>query len=227
MAYSISITDGWTEGALDPFKKGRVLPAAGQAALDSSADTLIGALDKLVNQWRELKIYYSSKTYKNDSLARGKAEDAPLRASFDASIAAINAFNAALGTGQKKRAAETLARLKASGDMLAHHTKLALGQGEDLLNLFSEDANIKSVANTTRGDSLVVEMEKTLTARRELYAAAKAKESKPDYGHESTDSSLMSLVGAYRDLKQSRKSDDLNTMVKKYNRAVESANRID
>ena len=226
-ADSISISDGWIEGALDQFKKGRALPAAGQTALDSSADTLIAKLDKLVTQLKQLNIYYSSKTYKNDSLARGKAEDGPLRASFDASMAAMKAFNLALGAEQKKRAAETLARLKTSGDMLADHTKLALGQGEDLLNMFSDDADIKSVAKYAQGDALVLEMEKTLASQRELYAAAKAKGAKPDYGHESTASNLVSLVGAYRDMTQSRKTEELNNMVKEYNRAVESANGID
>ena len=200
-AYSISIADGWIEGAPDQFKKGRALPASDQAALDSSADTLTSAFDKLVNQLKELKIYYSSETCKNVSLARGKAEDALLRASFDASIAVMNAFNVALGAEQKKRAAETLARLKTSGDMLIYHTKLALGQGEDLLNLFSEVANITSVAKYVQGDALVLGMEKTLASQRKLYAPAKTKNPKPDCGHESTASNLVSLVGACRDMK--------------------------
>ncbi|MEC5213173.1 hypothetical protein RCH06_001718 [Polaromonas sp. CG_9.5] len=40
-------------------------------------------------------------------------------------------------------------------------------------------------------------------------------------------SNLVSLVGAYRDMKQSKKAEDYNDMVKEYNRAVESANGID
>ena len=43
-ADSISITDGWIEGALDQFKKSRALPASGPDALDPTVDTLIGAL---------------------------------------------------------------------------------------------------------------------------------------------------------------------------------------
>ena len=135
-----------------------------------------------MTQLKALDIYYDSKAYKNDDLVRGKTEDAPLRASFDAGMAAMKAFNVALGTEQKRRDAETLARLKASGDLLAYNTKLALGQGKDLLNLFGEGTDIKSAAKYVQGDALAAEIEKTLVTQRELYAAAKTKQPKPGYG---------------------------------------------
>ena len=224
---SISITDGWVEIALDQFKKGRALTSSGQETLDQSADQLIGALDKLVVQLKALNIYYESKTYKNDNLARGKSEDASLRTHFEASMSAMKSFNEVLSQEQKKRNTEMLARLKASGDLLGYNSKLALGQGEELVSLFHTENDIKSAAKYTQGDALVAELEKTLTAQRELYAAAKGKEPRPDSGHESMASNLVSLVGAYRDMKQSKKAEDYNDMIKEYNRAVESANGID
>ena len=83
---------------------------------------------------------------------------------------------------KKTRDVETLARLKASSDLLAYNTKLALGQGKDLLNLFGEGTDIKSAAKYVQGDALAAEIEKTLVTQRELYAAAKTKEPKPGYG---------------------------------------------
>ena len=225
-ADSISITDGWVEGALEQLKKGRALPSGGNAVLEPQADALIAALDKLVTQLKALDVYYASKAYKNDNLARGKAEDPALRANFEASTAAMKSFNTALGMEQKKADAEILAQLKASGDLLAYNTKLAIGQGEELVSLFNEANDIKNAAKYVQGDALAAQMEKTLNQQRELYAAAKGKEPRPDSGHESTASSLVSVVGAYRDMKQSRKTSEFNDMVKEYNRAVESANRI-
>ena len=133
-------------------------------------------------QPKALDIYYDSKAYKNDDLVRGKAEDASLRASFDAGMAATKAFNVTLGAEQKRRDVETLARLKASGDLLAYNTTLALGKGEDLLNLFGEGTDIKSAAKYVQGDALAAEIEKTLVTQRELHVAAKTKELKPVYG---------------------------------------------
>ena len=135
-----------------------------------------------MTQLKALDIYYDSKAYKNDDLVRGKAEDAPLRASFDAGMAATKAFYVALGAEQKRRDVETLARLKASSDLLAYNTKLALGQGENLLNLFGEGTGIKSAAKYVQGDALAAEVEKTLVTQRELHVAAKTKELKPVYG---------------------------------------------
>ena len=223
---SLSISDGWVEGALDELKKGRALNTSGLSALDASADALIGQLGKLVPQLKGLDVYYESKAYKEDNLARGKAEDASMRASFDASIAAMKAFSTALSAEQKKRDVDMLAQLKASGNLLSYNTKLALGQGEDLVNLFGE-GEIKTAAKYVEGDALVKELEQTLAAQRELYAAAKAKGPAPDSGHESTASNLVSLVGAYRAMKQSRQPNDYNDMVKEYNDAVSSANGID
>ena len=228
---SISITDGWIEDALNLFKQARALPTGGPEALEQSADKLITALDKLVVQLKALTIYYESKAYKDDNLARGKSEDASLRASFEASTAAMTAFNGALGQEQKKRGVETLARLKASGDLLGYNSKVALGRGEELINLFQNERDMKNAAKYVEGDALVAELEKTLVEQRALYAAAKDKakdkEAQPEYGHESMASSLVSLVGAYRSLKQSRQARDYDEMIKEYNRAVENANDIE
>ena len=228
---SISFTDGWIEDALNMFKKARALPSTGPQALEQSADTLIAALDKLLVQLKALDVYYKSKAYKGDNLARGKKEDASLRASFEASTAAMTAFNGVLRQEQKKRGAEALARLKASGDMLGYNSKVALGKGEELINLFQNERDMKNAAKYVEGDALVAELEKTLTEQRALYAAAKDKakdkEAQPEYGHESMASSLVSLVGAYRGLKQSRQVKDYDEMIKEYNRAVENANDID
>ena len=113
----------------------------------------------------------------------------------------MKAFNVALDAEQKRRDVETLARLKASGDLLAYNTKLALSQGEDLLNFFGEGTDIKTAVKYVQGDALKAEIEKPRVTQRELYAAANTKELKPDYGHERTASTLVSLVGAYRDIK--------------------------
>ena len=224
-ADDLSVSDGWVEGALDELKKGRDLHASSLAALDTSADALIAPLNSLVTRLKGLRVYYDSKAYKDDNLARGRAEDTPLRANFDASIAAMRAFNAALDVEQKKSNIELLARLKATGNMLGYNTKLALGQSEELVNLFG-DGDFKTAEKFVQGDTLVKELEKTLTAQREQYSAAKAKGSAPDYGHESTASNLVSLVGAYRAMKQSRQGNDYHDMVKAYNEAVSSANGI-
>ncbi|RYX97346.1 MAG: DUF3829 domain-containing protein [Comamonadaceae bacterium] len=223
---SVSISDGWVDIALEQFKKGRALPAGGFGELDKAADQLIAALDKLVVELKDLDVYYTSKAYKDDNLAKGKAKDAEVRGHFEASLGALKNFNDILSAEQKKRDTAMLAKLKDSGDLLGYSTKLALQQGEELISLFGDENDISNPAKYTQGDTIVASLESTLADQRKQYAAAKDKQPSPDSGHESAGSRLVSLVGSYRDLKQSKKASDYNSMVKNYNSAVESANRI-
>ena len=223
---SVSITNGWVDIALEQFKKGRALPSGGLEQLDKAADSLIAPLEKLVSELKELDIYYSSKAYKDDGLAKGKAKDAEVRADFAASVAALKSFNEVLSAEQNKRDTAMLAKLKESGDMLSYSTKMALRQGEQLINLFDDQSDISNPAKYVQGDVIIASLEATLAEQRKAYADAKSKQPSPDSGHESAGSRLVSLIGDYREMKQSKKAAAYNSMVKDYNSAIESANRI-
>lgn len=227
-ADSVSITAGWLEQGLEALRQGRGLPTAGLDALDTSADAVIAPLGKLVPQLKALDVYYTSKAYKEDGLAKGKAQDAEVRGLFEATTTAMANFNKALGEEQKKRGAQALASLKANGEMLAYDTQLALQQGEELTAVFGSESDIRNPERFQQADNLVAALEKTLAEQRTQFEAdkAKAKDKKPDSGHESVNGNLVSLIGEYRDLKQSRKAEDYNDMIKYYNRAVESSNGI-
>lgn len=223
---NLSISAGWVDISLEQLKKARALSASELGALDQSADVLIGDLGKLVTQLKALEVYYSSKAYQEDDLAKGKAQDAEVRTAFDKSTASMKSFSAVLGTEEKKRSAAMLAKLKASGDMLGYNTKLGLQQAEEVVSLFDSEADIRDPAKYQAGDAIVASLDKTLAEQRELYAAAKDKEPRPDSAHESTGSSLVSFIGTYRTMKQAKTAKSFNDMVKKYNDAVTSANRL-
>lgn len=223
---NLSISAGWVDLALEQLKKARALSASELGALDQSADALIGDLDKLVTQLKSLEVYYSSKAYQEDNLAKGKAQDADLRTAFDKSTASMKSFSTVLGAEEKKRSAAMLAKLKDSGDLLGYSTKLGLQQAEEVVALFDSEADIRDPAKYQSADAIVASLDKTLAEQRELYATAKAKEPRPDSAHESTGSALVSFIGTYRTMKQAKTAKSFNDMVKKYNDAVTSANRL-
>ncbi len=223
---SISITEGWLDQALALFKKGRANKAGGLKELDEAADAVITPLGIVTAQLKELEIYYTSKAYKDDALAKGIAADAGLRANFDAAVAAAEKFSAVLGREEKKRNAAQLEELKSRGDLVGYQTKLALMQGQDLLDLFGSPQEINNAEQYKKGDALVVTLEKTLAEQRKVYAAAQGDKKPPSSYHESVASYLTSLLGHYRELKQSKKVDEANQMVKDYNSAIENANRV-
>lgn len=226
---SISISDGWIEQALAKFKEARAMPGD-TPALDRAGDALIAALDKVMARLVPLNTYYDGKAYKDDGLARGRREDPLMVAEFRAALAEADRFDQALSGARRARLDVELARLKEAGNVLGYNSKLELKQAEDLLALFPDPAAVRDAARYARADALVASLEKLLAEQRAAYAAAKARAAptdQPDYGHSSVVDSLTSMIGDYREMRQSKDPSDFEDLVKEYNRAVESANRID
>lgn len=226
---SIIVSDGWIEQATTELKQARALPG-GPADLDQAGDALIASLDKLLARLQPLNVYYDSKAYKDDKLARGKAEDGPLLAEFRAALASSEAFNAVLKRERKARTDAELAEMKNKGDTLAYSTKLALQKSEALVDLFHGSADLRNPALIAKGDALVAEIEKALDEQRAAYAKAKAAAKTPAEApavtYWTTESSLTTMLGYYRDLKQNPEPRAAESMIKAYNQAIESANMI-
>jgi Protein of unknown function (DUF3829) len=220
---------GFFEGSLgDPlekFKAARAMQASGFNEMDKSADDVIASLEKLLPQLKTLKLYFETKAYREDDLAKIKSEDASLLANFAVGTTASEKFNSLLSVEQKKRNAAELAAMKASGDLLGYSTKLALQQGEELVNMFSSENDINNPEKYKAADALVAELDKTLAEQRQHLAAEKNKKPGADNGHESVGGYLVSLIGSYRDLKQFKRSQHFNKMVETYNNAIATANR--
>ncbi len=226
---SISVNTGWLEQAMTLLKTARAMPG-GPADVDQAADRLIGALGTAMTRLEGLKVYYDSKAYKEDGLKRGKLEDPAMTAEFKAATTAMEQFSNILDREQKVAGTAALAALKASGDMLGYHTKLALQQTDQLVSMFKGEGDITNAAVIAKADAQVAQIEQTLATQRAELATAKAAATadKPvdvDYGL--VGDQLTSVVGDYRDMKQSRDTDDFNDMVEHYNSAIEDANDID
>lgn len=219
------INTGWIHLGLAALKQARALPAAGVDEMDRLADGLAASLDTLMTQLTELDVYYKSKAYKDDQLAKGKAQDPVVRASFDAAMAALASFNEALDREHKKRDEQELAALKAEGNMRMYNIKLGLQQGERIVSLFASEDDLANPGKFAQGDQLVAELEKTLAEQRKTNEAMGTKDANA-MNHESLTEHLTALIGEYRQLRQSRKANDFNSMVHKYNAAVGAANSI-
>jgi hypothetical protein len=220
----IFISAGRISQAIDPLKKGRAVKSDGMPELDQSADQLIGALEKLISQLNEMEPYYKAKAYKEDDLAKGKAQDPLLRESLDAAMSAQDKFGAALDVQSRKRDDALLATLKADGNATLYHLKLGLRQAEDVVNLFKSEADISNLEKYKQADALVAELEKTLAEQRKLHAALERGANQVN--HDAVTERLTELVGAYRQLKTSKRSNDFNSMIHRYNGAVNASNEI-
>lgn len=227
---TITISDGWVEGAAGKLKAARALPGS-LGALDATAETLDAALQKVLARLGPLYAYYNTKGYRQDALKRGKAEDAQMTAEFDVALKAMDDFNAVLIKQRRAGVDSELAKLKQSGDMVGYNTKLAMQQGEDLIGLFNKPADLRDSAVFAKADALAGSIEKLLTDQRKAIVEAKAKAKEPmetsRLGVYGVVADLLgSTIGQYRQLKQSHSVSDMQSTIDAYNRAVTAANGI-
>ncbi|MDB5821191.1 MAG: hypothetical protein JWQ11_4831 [Rhizobacter sp.] len=249
---TLIVSDGWIGTANESLRLARAAPGQGLKDLDARADTLIDALGKLTTQLQDLEIYYKTKAYVQDDLARGKSEHASLMASFEASEAAAKGFDEVLGNYQHARAQARLERLKASGDALRYQTALAMEQAAPLFKLFKDPADFRNPDLLKQADAQVVELEKTLVEQRRVMtqkgmpvaaasASADTREevntgkatvstaavpAKPGAPYAELGSHLSSMIANYREMKHSGDPSDFASMVDDYNAAIGNANGL-
>lgn len=226
---NISISTGWIETAQGKLKAARALPGS-VGVLDTKAEALDTALTKLMARLGPLHDYYNTKAYREDALKRGKAEDAQMTAEFDAALKAMEDFDATLVQQRRTGAEAELAKLKADGNMVDYYNKAMLVQAEDLVQLFGKPEDLKDPAVFAKGDTILASLEKSLAEQKKAVTEGKAKATEPLEKSrlgvsEIVADMLGSMIGHYRQLKQSHSASDAQSMVDSYNRAVGSANR--
>ncbi|MDT8758109.1 YiiG family protein [Sphingomonas psychrotolerans] len=227
---TIMITDGWLEAAAGKLKAARALPGS-LGPLDAAAETLDNALKKVLARLGPLYAYYNTKAYRADGLKRGKAEDAQMIAEFDAALKALDEFNTLLVKQRRAGADAERATLKQSGDTVGYNTKLAMQQAEDLVGLFDAPEDLKDPAVFAKGDTLAASLEELLAEQQKAIADAKAKAKEPLETSRLGVSALVvdmlgTMIGQYRQVKQTHSANDAQMMVDSYNRAVGMANNM-
>lgn len=227
---SITISDGWVETGEGKLKAARALPGS-LGDLDKKAEALDNALLKVLARLGPLYQYYNTKAYREDALKRGKAEDAQMVAEFDAALKAMEDFNAELVKQRRAGAEAELTKLKADGNIVGYNNKQAMLQAEELIGLFNKPEDLKDAAIFAKADGVVASLEKLLSDQQKAIAEGKAKATEPldksrlgSYGLVAE--MLGSMIGQYRELKQSHSPSNMKSMIDSYNNAVSSANRI-
>jgi hypothetical protein len=212
---SFNVSVGWIGQGMETLKEARA-STGGAAELDAAADALISSMGKVQAHLASLETYYSSKKYLDDKLARGKAEDKQMLAELDAAEKDFDHFGAQLDISLEKRDRALLETLK-SKDPLKYNAKLALIHAKKLMNLFNGPGDLTRPEVFAKGDAEVAIIEKAISDAHD--EAVKKGKSDP-----SGLSSLTSMLGSYRTLKQRHEGSDAESMLRQYNQAVDSSN---
>lgn len=202
------------ELAISKLKQGRAISAA-QAdarAADATVDALLVPAAALLAQWKALTPYFETRAYRADKLAKYKAAETDLNHNYDATLAAIDAFDAVLTAHQRSQSVARAEAFKKAGNMPLYHATNTMRLAE----LFVSAAMKKK---TDQADKLLPELEASLsalgTAQQAMPADAPNRTELEQVFHY-----IGSMLGDYRDFQQSHDDSEMKSIVSDYNNAV-------
>jgi hypothetical protein len=205
------------------LKEGMEISADGFNELDPLAKAFMDSAEKLLAQQQELKGYYESKAYKEDNLAKGKAAHATLMQNYEALFTTYRAFDVKLEKELRIRDEKRAEQYKADGNMVRYNLQMSFLTAQDILATV-EVMGRGETPNWAAAD----ESAKKLTAFIEGFKTeveAMPEDKRPS-GVTSVVDYLNRFLGGYRTLKETKKANDYNSMVDKYNSAISSRSSI-
>ena len=212
-------TTSLLQRALEDLKAGRAMKTANATAADAAADKLIAAGDILVAEWQALEPYFKARTYRDDNFARAKAADPKVRAAYATAMTGFQELDAALSQHQRARSLARMAAFQKEGNMAGFHAIKAMM----LADRFSTAALSKDPATAA---GILPELTAAVDELRKAGAALPADDDNKSEIERMT-GHLSDSIGSYRDYQQGKDDDDLESVIKDYNEAVESSNDLE
>ncbi|WP_428154531.1 DUF3829 domain-containing protein [Brevundimonas sp.] len=219
---SISFPENITtlETAIEKLKEGKALAGGNQSRrTDAAVDKLLPQLEALLAQWKTLDPYYESRAYREDGLAKGKAAHAALMTAYQGAIAGIGELDAALSEYQRASNAAKIEALTKSGHPAEASLIDAMQKADHFTTAVIED-------NPAEADRLLPEFVAAAAKLRTAEAGLPADdENKSEFG--SIAGYVDSMIGSWRDYKQSKSDYERESIVDDYNRAIDRMNDVE
>lgn len=213
------------EKILQSLRENRSVSTNELAETDKAADELIAAGDKLLAHEKELVAYFKDRIYKADNMAKIKAMSAELEQDYESALAALSGFGAEVLKSKRASAEKRMEDLKASGDMVRYHTEEIMMLSEELLALFDDPKVPFNRSDAfSKGNSLTVKLNSAIQAQRKAADDARAKEGKVSPYYEAIRNNAGGIISDYREVRDRRSQSAFNSMLKKYDKAVQDYN---
>lgn len=195
------------------------------AALDSKAEVLVAALDKLVPVWEKLEQYNKTKKFEDDKGAQGKE----LMETFTPAYYEVEKLYADLAASVSEAAGEMkkkrMERYKQQGRLLELYSEESIELARGILKQFNSTKDFKNKEKVEAANALLAQLEEKLELQMTEYKKAESEGKNPNSYYSSVNDQLNSFIGNYR---KARK--DPNTWVEymyaDFNRAIGSYNNI-
>ncbi len=203
--------------AINDLKQGRDLSATGSEDADAAADALLKTLPVVISRINEIAPCFNGGAYREDKLAKGKAQDPATRAAFEDAMESLGQMDQALSSHQRRAQAEEAEALRKEGNMPAYYTLNSLMLGTDMVNAMSQ----KDVA---KADTIVPKLEASLEELRKSLIDYKDPVTKSSMSI--VQSALTNSIGFMRQYKELKHDSSIKAMMDSYNAAVGAANNL-
>ncbi|MCM1512332.1 MAG: YiiG family protein [Oxalobacter formigenes] len=213
------------DGILETLRQNRAVPGEGMAEMDTAADQLVAAAEKIRVHEKELVPYFQDKIYRTDDMAKVKVFFADLEQDYTAALAALSALDAEVLKGHRAAAEKEKEAFKEAGDMVRYHTEEMLLLLEELLAIFDDPRVPFNRAEAfSRGNGLTVKLDQAIRAQRKAIEEAKSKGSAVSPYYDLIRNHAVGIIADYREVRDRRSEAAFNNMLKRYDKAAQDYN---
>lgn len=206
--------------SLGNLKKGLALSGgADTAKVDQVVEKMVANGEVLFKQATDLDGYIDSKKYLEDNLAKAKAMDAEFTRRWAQLDGDFDALSDELDAIERANRTKVLARLQADGQTTWVDIKKGTYAANDLLALFDKASDFEDAGKMKQADALAKQVEDSATR---IKAQLDAKTDGEQHGEEmGAYDDMMSLLGAYRQIKAGGDTGQFDEMVRQYNELID------
>lgn len=203
--------------AINALKQGRALSAPGSEAADLAADSLLKTLPVVIARIDEIEPYFNGGGYREDNLAKGKAQDPATQAAFQDAMDSLGQMDEALSAYQRRAQTAEAEAFRNEGNMPLYYTLSSLMLGTDMVNAMSQK-------DVSTADTIVPKLEASLEDLRKALVDVKDPVAKSSM--DNVRSALTNAIGFMRQYKTLKQDSAINAMMSSYNAAVRAANNL-
>lgn len=203
--------------AINALKQGRALSAPDSEGADAAADSLLRTLPVVVARIDEIEPYFNGGGYREDNLAKGKAQDPATQAAFQDALDSLGLMDEALSAYQRRAQTEEAEAFRKEGNMPVYYTLSSLMLGTDMVNAMSRK-------DVPTADTILPKLEASLEGLRKALTDVKDPVAKSSM--DNVHSALTNAIGFMRQYKALKQDSSINAMMSSYNAAVKAANNL-
>ena len=220
--------NGRLEYALELFRQGYAIRSGDMPELDENVLGIIGAGSRLIAQKDEPDAAWNPENrQKDDWPGQGGAVYTSVETGYRDLFTALDRIETLLFRYRKIESEKRMAAFRKAADPLGFYTERSLADAQELLALFiRSDRAVNDSATYEQGDVILSGLEESLARQRKAYEHARAADTERIEKYPAVHRILTSMIGSYRNLRQSRTLSDLSALNKKYHEAIGANRRL-